>query len=1313
LTLTVGVVLAATSAAGTGAARAQDPDVLVALQRTQTAVEHLAPEVPSETASFAIDDCTVIYVQITSSGGALTTSITGPNSEILDPQTIANFGGEYGDFEGTDEPDSFMIMPASAPGYHHVYVFPALGPGSYVVSFAGSGLTQDVAVITQVTTDSPVAAALFMTDAILVQGKYSVVVAAVYENSTPVVGATVTVNLMPPAGDVIPLVLLDDGLNADDTVGDGLYSAVFQANEVGQYTAMAEITGTTSMGHSFLRHVAAQLEVVVPTATFDSTLLGDAGVDTNGNGLYEFLAITAPVTVFVAGEYALHVTLETALGQTLQGHGTASLPVGSTTVSAQISAEDITNINEDAPYTITQAELVLWSESGAMPTDLVQDGSQPTQAWLVASFEHPAIQLTGVNSDAGIDSNGNGLFDQLRVDLGVLVTDTRVYIYDVRLVGPCGEHLQFAYGTQYLTGGAVESLTLTFNGTLIGQRGIDGPYYVRDVVIYSDSPYGGLSSSLACDTQSYMAADFEGYMPQPDCNDNDTPDSCDIYHGTSLDCNVSGVPDECEPECWEDCNQNGKSDCCDIGSGLSDDCNENDVPDECEPECWWADCNQNGVRDCCDIHAGTSEDCQGDGVPDECQPGCPCLGWVEQFPDGYLGLDGRVLAMTVWDRDGAGPQPPVLMVGGELRHAGGLDVNYIAQWDGLDWQPLGSGMGGSYPYVQALSVYNGDLIAGGGFTTAGGVPCNRIARWNGSTWHPLGSGMNGDVYALRVYNGELIAGGWFTTAGGVSCLYIARWDGAVWQPLGSGMNSGAVTALTAHNGDLIAGGGFTTAGGVPCNRIARWNGSTWQPLGSGMNGYVYALRVYNGELIAGGSFTTAGGVTCNYIACWNGSTWQPVGSGTNDALRALAVFNGELIAGGDFMSASGGPCDRIARWDGSAWHPLGSGMNNCVRALTVYPEADCAPHLPALFAGGQFVTSGGLPARHIARWNDAAPPRVTQPDDQAVEACGTPSFAVDACGCGPLEYQWYRDSTPLFDGPTGYGSVISGATTPTLVIADARAADAGDYRVRVWHCGSVISDAATLTMTSLTLPGDVDDDCDVDLADFGTFAVCLLGAGVGYPPGCGAADLDSDDDVDLTDYQLFFANFSGPSGGEGYLLMGGGSLPEGEPRVLLPPQGPLCTEADLTFEVRRPNRRAAVRVLAPYTTYELHCRADTDAVNQYMLAAFTDTGADAFSDAAPASTGAWAATGHFQAVDIPEDYRPQLEGDDDLPPHFYLAHVLSDEVTEGYAGPQAPLCTFTTGPAGRVHLDLRMYLCDPDTGQYVCLRAHRSFVVTE
>jgi hypothetical protein len=98
--------------------------------------------------------------------------------------------------------------------------------------------------------------------------------------------------------------------------------------------------------------------------------------------------------------------------------------------------------------------------------------------------------------------------------------------------------------------------------------------------------------------------------------------------------------------------------------------------------------------------------------------------------------------------------------------AGRLSPSYVACWDGSTWQPLGSGT--SYS-VDALTVYNGELIVGGFFRTAGGETCNNIARWNGSTWQPLGSGTNEYVFDLTVYNGELIVGGRFSVAGGLTC----------------------------------------------------------------------------------------------------------------------------------------------------------------------------------------------------------------------------------------------------------------------------------------------------------------------------------------------------------------------------------------------------------------------------------------------------------------------------------------------------------------------------------------------------------------
>jgi hypothetical protein len=135
-------------------------------------------------------------------------------------------------------------------------------------------------------------------------------------------------------------------------------------------------------------------------------------------------------------------------------------------------------------------------------------------------------------------------------------------------------------------------------------------------------------------------------------------------------------------------------------------------------------------------------------------PGIAGLGTAMTVYNGELIVGGQGVAL-------AGPNPPVGVV----------------RWSGSAWGVLGSGITGGA--VNALTVYNDGggpgLIAGGTFITADGASANRIARWNGSTWQPLGSGMPADVDALTVYNGQLVAAGNFHTAGGVAADFIAAY----------------------------------------------------------------------------------------------------------------------------------------------------------------------------------------------------------------------------------------------------------------------------------------------------------------------------------------------------------------------------------------------------------------------------------------------------------------------------------------------------------------------------------------------------------
>jgi hypothetical protein len=257
------------------------------------------------------------------------------------------------------------------------------------------------------------------------------------------------------------------------------------------------------------------------------------------------------------------------------------------------------------------------------------------------------------------------------------------------------------------------------------------------------------------------------------------------------------------------------------------------------------------------------------------------------------GVNNIVRCMTVWDPDDAGPILPQPIVGGDFTTAGGIVSPRIARWDGAAWQALGAGANAA---VCALTTWDPDgagpqpplLVAGGAFTSMGGVACARIARFDGLAWQPFGAGMNNIVWTFGRWDAgsgpEMIAGGDFTTAAGAPAERIARWNGTAFVALGSGVNN-TVRGLSTWDPDgpgpsgtrLVASGVFTTAGGNPIARVASWNGSSWQGFGSGVNGAaVWAITPFDPDgagavypqLFVAGDFTLAAGQIANRVATW-------------------------------------------------------------------------------------------------------------------------------------------------------------------------------------------------------------------------------------------------------------------------------------------------------------------------------------------------------------------------------------------------------------------------------------------------------------
>ncbi len=439
-----------------------------------------------------------------------------------------------------------------------------------------------------------------------------------------------------------------------------------------------------------------------------------------------------------------------------------------------------------------------------------------------------------------------------------------------------------------------------------------------------------------------------------------------------------------------------------------------------------------------------------------------------------------------------------LIVTGIFDHIDGTAANGIARWNGVAWQPLGTGLPGLANALLALP--NGDVLAGGYFTPGG----TSVLRWDGVSWSPFGS-ITGTVQALvAMQNGEVVAGGSSLLPGE---LHLARWSGAGWASFATSPNAGVLSLKVAQNGDLLVSGGFLQVGSVQAAGVARFDGTTWQGFGGGMfNPVLCVEELANGDIVAGGLFSAAdgipgsGGTPAAQVARWNGSQWNAMGAGLpatsptsyQPVRTLLRLPNGDVLAGGDFLPGVGAAgTNHVARWDGSnwssirpgtggsvlsivtttnglryavgsftsiegvaanrvavrvngAWQPLAGGADAAVHAVLPLPNGD-------VVIGGAFTSVGGVPCQRIARWNGA----VWSPIGAGLSGT-VRSLAVDALGQLIAAGEFVGQQVAVFDGQTWNGTGVGGSfLQPTGLLR--RAVDGGVLAAYVSQAGSTIA----------------------------------------------------------------------------------------------------------------------------------------------------------------------------------------------------------------------------------------------------------------
>jgi len=779
---------------------------------------------------------------------------------------------------------------------------------------------------------------------------------------------------------------------------------------------------------------------------------------------------------------------------------------------------------------------------------------------------------------------------------------------------------------------------------------------------------------------------------EEDCNYNGIPDECDVAAGTSLDCNTNGTPDECE----EDCNENGVPDDCDISAGTSEDCTDNGVPDECEP-----DCNTNGVADSCDVLEGTSEDCNTNGVPDECDPDCNANG----FPD-----ECDIAAGTSQDCNSNGWPDECDMATGRS-----LDCNSNGVPDECDIA------GGTSPDCNTNGVPDECDVD----CNTNGIPddCD-ISAGTSQDCNSNGTADECDVAGF----GDLFVGRsraatgrveQFDSASGIFVKeFIPLFGGGLLQPLG----------MTFHpNGSLLV------ADETP-HTVRQYDGVTGDYLGdfvAAEAGGLYSPWDItfgpSGNLFVANVCTN--GASTNGILEYDGETGAPVGTFATDELEApygLTFGPNDNLFVCDYQTAE------IVEFNGTNGSLVG------VFASTNGTDLDGPSALAFDPTGGKLFVA------------DAATNGIVEFDGtngvlvgvfiEDVGDYGAASLMDLAFGPDGHLYVSHKESRAVYKYDESTGELL--ATLPSSSPSPVKPLRLA-FRPPLADCNTNgVPDSCDLdagTSSDCNTNGTPDEcdlmDCDtngvVDLADFAGFQSCLASTnGTCLAAFDRAADCGT---IDLADYAVFAAQLTGPSsGGESMMMMGGGgggdgegggggagAAPEGDGEAgaaedgedETPPPPPeeeyeeeydpwTYVEADVSLEVRPVGGGDPLTVLAPDTTYELHYQAGYDRVNAYVVFAVATSADQGFADAAPPAAGDWSTARDFQFVDIEAELGGLVPAHG-YPEGYFRYQMAYDDFwldTEGYAGSQGHLCTFTTQSPGE--LNLQLYMCWLDNDQF-------------
>ena len=277
--------------------------------------------------------------------GDLNLSLTAPNGDLIDPTTTQ-----------TDPNVDYSKFDALAHIATYVFTDTLAGTWNYTITGVSAPYTVPYQLIALPSLPVAVTA---QASAWQPQGQAAIISGTLtYSATTSLTGAAVQAFISRPNGTLDTIDLYDDGAHDDQVAGDGIYGNSYTRTDVGGFYAVVVQAAGVYQTQPYTRTAETSFSVATSAASL-AEQYSDQPRDTNGDGRYEWLDVSAQISVTQVGTYTLAADLVTDAGNYI-GHALlrTGLLTGTHSLTLSFAGDDILESGQDGPYTLTNVLLV-------------------------------------------------------------------------------------------------------------------------------------------------------------------------------------------------------------------------------------------------------------------------------------------------------------------------------------------------------------------------------------------------------------------------------------------------------------------------------------------------------------------------------------------------------------------------------------------------------------------------------------------------------------------------------------------------------------------------------------------------------------------------------------------------------------------------------------------------------------------------------------------------------------------------------------------------------------------------------------------